>query len=40
LREYWSNFYENTDALVFVVDSADRKRLAESGEELNKLLAE
>ena len=23
LREYWSNFYENTDALVFVIDSSD-----------------
>ena len=38
LRTYWSNYYDNTDALVFVIDSADRKRLAESGEELEKLL--
>jgi ADP-ribosylation factor-like protein 3 len=39
LREYWSNFYENTDALVFVIDSADTKRLIESGEELSKLIS-
>ena len=39
LREYWSNFYENTDALVFVIDSSDQKRLEEGGAELRKLLA-
>ncbi len=38
LRTYWSNYFENTDALVFVIDSADTKRLTESGEELEKLL--
>ncbi len=27
LREYWPNYYENTDALVFVIDSSDDKRL-------------
>ncbi len=34
LRNYWSNYFENIDALVFVIDSADRKRLNESGLEL------
>jgi len=38
LREYWSNFYENTDALVFVIDSSDQMRLEEGGKELDKLL--
>lgn len=40
LREYWSNFYENTDALVFVIDSSDQMRLEEGGKELDKLLSE
>ena len=40
LRTYWSNYFENADALVFVIDSADNKRLSESGEELEKLLEE
>ena len=31
LRTYWPNYYDNTDALVFVIDSADKKRLNESG---------
>ena len=38
LRPYWANYFQGTDALVFVIDSADRKRLAESGAELQKLL--
>jgi ADP-ribosylation factor-like protein 3 len=38
LREYWGNYFEGTDALVYVIDSADRKRLEESGKELQKLL--
>ncbi|EGR33158.1 hypothetical protein IMG5_060510 [Ichthyophthirius multifiliis] len=38
LRTYWQNYFENTDALVYVIDSSDSKRLNESGEELQKLL--
>jgi len=40
LRTYWANYFEGTDALVFVIDSADRKRLSDSGAELQKLLEE
>ena len=40
MRTYWSNYFEHTDALVNVIDSADNKRLNESGEELEKLLVE
>ena len=40
LREYWSNYFDNTSALIYVVDSADEKRLEESGVELKKLLNE
>merc|ERR1711934_275946 len=38
IRAYWSNYFESTDALVFVIDSSDRRRLEESGSELNELL--
>jgi hypothetical protein len=37
-REYWGNYFTNTDALVYVIDSADTKRVKEAGEELEKLL--
>lgn len=40
LRPYWANYYENTDALVYVIDSSDSKRLKEAGEELENLLGE
>lgn len=40
LREYWGNYFANTDALVYVIDSADTKRVKEAGEELDKLLQE
>lgn len=32
------NYFESTDALVYVIDSADRKRLDECGVELAQLL--
>ena len=32
LRPYWANYFENTDVLIFVVDSADSKRLQEAFE--------
>mmetsp|Transcript_78120 Transcript_78120/g.140957 ORF Transcript_78120/g.140957 Transcript_78120/m.140957 type:complete len:180 (+) Transcript_78120:96-635(+) len=40
IRPYWSNYFESSDALVYVVDSSDRRRLEESGSELRELLAE
>lgn len=40
IRPYWRNYFEQTDALVYVVDSADRRRLEESGMELQLLLEE
>eukprot|EP00932_Pfiesteria_piscicida_P020333 SRR837773.7138.p1 GENE.SRR837773.7138~~SRR837773.7138.p1 ORF type:complete len:170 (-),score=99.40 SRR837773.7138:98-607(-) len=40
IRQYWSNYFESSDALVYVVDSSDGKRLAESSEELKQLLGE
>ena len=40
LRSYWRNYFESTDGLVWVVDSADRMRLDACREELNILLLE
>ena len=40
LREYWSNYFENTSVLIYVIDAADDKRLDESGNELYALLKE
>lgn len=40
IRPYWKNYFDQTDALVYVVDSADKRRLEEAGTELNSLLEE
>ena len=40
IRPYWKNYYENTDGMVFVVDSADEERVKECIEELDLLLGE
>lgn len=40
IRKYWRNYYENTDALVYVVDSGDTERIDECQEELMALMKE
>ena len=40
IRPYWKNYFENTDGLVYVVDSSDDARLKECSEELTSLLQE
>ena len=40
IRPYWRNYFQETDAVLYVVDSADRKRLEETGLELSLLLEE
>ncbi|XP_002157516.2 ADP-ribosylation factor-like protein 2 [Hydra vulgaris] len=40
LRSYWRNYFESTDGLVWVVDSADKWRLDDCKKELKTLLAE
>eukprot|EP00931_Biecheleriopsis_adriatica_P061448 TRINITY_DN36948_c0_g1_i1.p1 TRINITY_DN36948_c0_g1~~TRINITY_DN36948_c0_g1_i1.p1 ORF type:complete len:211 (-),score=53.70 TRINITY_DN36948_c0_g1_i1:21-629(-) len=37
-RQIWQHYYQNTDALIFVVDSSDRDRIDEAQEELMKML--
>ncbi|XWW97486.1 hypothetical protein V2A60_005469 [Cordyceps javanica] len=40
LRSYWRNYFEKTDALIWVVDSTDRLRIGDCREELHGLLEE
>ena len=40
IRVLWKHYYQNTDGLIFVVDSNDRERIEDSAEELQKMLAE
>ena len=40
LRPYWRNYFEQTDVLVWVVDSGDRLRMEDCREELHALLQE
>ncbi|ORY94730.1 putative ADP-ribosylation factor-like 2-like protein [Syncephalastrum racemosum] len=40
IRSYWRNYFEQTDALVWVVDSADRLRVEDCKHELFQLLQE
>lgn len=40
IRSYWRNYFEKTDALVYVVDSADTARLAICRGELHNLLTQ
>lgn len=40
IRPYWRNYFENTDVLIYVIDSADRARFEESGIQLAELLEE
>ena len=37
IRKLWHNYFENADAVVFVVDSNDRRRFQQVGDELVKL---
>ena len=40
LRSYWRNYFEKTDALIWVVDATDRLRMEDCREELAGLLLE
>lgn len=40
IRPYWRNYFDQTDALVYVIDSADSKRMEETTIELQQLLDE
>lgn len=38
IRPLWRHYFQNTQGLIFVVDSNDRERIAESQEELTKMV--
>ena len=40
LRSYWKNYFEKTDALIWVVDATDRARIEDCRHELAGLLLE
>lgn len=40
IRSYWRNYFEQTDGLVWVVDSSDLRRLDDCKYELDNLLKE
>jgi len=40
LRPLWKHYYQNTQAVIFVIDSSDRSRLEEAKGELVKLMGE
>jgi len=40
IRPLWRHYFQNTQGLIFVVDSNDRERVAEAREELTRMLAE
>lgn len=40
IRPLWRHYFQGTDALICVVDSNDRDRMEDAGEELQRLLSE
>ena len=40
IRPLWRYYFDNTDAIIYVVDSNDKKRINEAHDELQKLLGE
>nr|XP_057931214.1 ADP-ribosylation factor 4-like [Doryrhamphus excisus] len=40
IRPLWRHYFQNTQGLIFVVDSNDRERVAEAADELSKMLQE
>nr|ASM47583.1 ADP ribosylation factor 4A [Leptochiton asellus] len=40
IRPLWRHYYQNTDALVFVVDSKDKERMEQARDELRQIVNE
>jgi ADP-ribosylation factor-like protein 3 len=40
IRPYWRNYFDTTNAMIYVIDSSDRRRMEETGIELQQLLDE
>jgi small GTP-binding protein len=39
IRTLWSHYYQNTNGLMFVIDSVDKERFEEAAEELHATLS-
>ena len=40
IRPLWRHYFQNTQGIIFVVDSNDRERISEAREELQRMLNE
>eukprot|EP01027_Heterolobosea_sp_BB2_P025628 GEZU01039332.1.p1 GENE.GEZU01039332.1~~GEZU01039332.1.p1 ORF type:complete len:182 (-),score=64.14 GEZU01039332.1:137-682(-) len=40
IRPLWRHYYQNTQGIIFVVDSNDRERIGEARDELHRMLSE
>lgn len=40
VKPYWANFIQNTDLLVFVVDSSEARRISAAQEEFDRLISD
>jgi ADP-ribosylation factor 1/2 len=40
IRPLWRHYFQNTQGLIFVVDSNDRERVSEARDELNRMCEE
>ncbi|KAG7522753.1 ADP-ribosylation factor 4 [Solea senegalensis] len=40
IRPLWRHYFQNTQGLIFVVDSNDRERVAEAADELSRMMQE
>nr|CAB3222730.1 ADP-ribosylation factor 1 [Phallusia mammillata] len=40
IRPLWRHYYQNTQGVIFVIDSNDRERIQEAREELTRILSE
>jgi len=40
IRPLWRHYFQNTQGVIFVVDSNDRDRISEANDELQKMLSE
>ncbi|PKA47854.1 ADP-ribosylation factor 1 [Apostasia shenzhenica] len=40
IRPLWRHYFQNTQGLIFVIDSNDRERISEARDELHRMLSE
>lgn len=38
IRSYWRNYFEETDGVIWVIDSVDKRRIVDCAEELKTIL--